>query len=154
MNICATEQQRLIVQGELDSLKSSEERNRWGQFATPPSLAADLLRYALVQMGDLGSKIRFLDPAVGTGSFYSALRKVFIGQNIDNAIGVELDPKFATVALNLWHEFGLDVIQADFTKLEPADCKLFNLVICNPPYVRHHHIEMTQKEYLQRRVMH
>lgn len=141
------------MQEDLDRLKTSKERNRWGQFATPPSLAEDLLRYAKIQMGDSDRRIRFLDPAIGTGSFYSALRKVFVSENIETAMGVELDPKFAAAALHLWNQFGLEVIQSDFTKLQPADNKLFNLLVCNPPYVRHHYIGTSQKEQLQHMIV-
>lgn len=57
-----TEKGRLIEQARLDGLKGTAERNEWGQFATPPALADEILRYA----SDLTGRVRFLDPAVGT----------------------------------------------------------------------------------------
>ncbi|MGH6803626.1 MAG: hypothetical protein ACREC3_09705, partial [Methyloceanibacter sp.] len=86
-----TEQQRLALQASLDGQKSPAERNRLGQFATPTALAEDILRYA-VSLLPSGATVRFLDPAIGTGSFYSALLKVFPKKHIAEALGFELDP--------------------------------------------------------------
>ena len=47
------------------------ERNRLGQFATPNALAIDIARYVKSLIGD-HSCIHFADPAIGTGSFFSA----------------------------------------------------------------------------------
>ena len=152
IDISTIEEKRLIEQQRLDNLKSAKERNQWGQFATPPALAEDILRYAHALIGGQGESIRFLDPAIGTGSFYAALRKVFAGEDIE-AAGVELDPDFAKTAQYLWGETGLRVLQADFTALQPPSGDRFNLIVSNPPYVRHHHIDTAAKEGLQRLVM-
>ena len=70
------ETRRLELQCDLDAAKTQAERNRMGQFATPTALARDILGYAKRQLGaDIG--VRFFDPAIGTGSFYSALLEVF-----------------------------------------------------------------------------
>jgi hypothetical protein len=47
----------------------------------------------------------------------------------------------------LWEDTGLDVKVADFTSEFPLP--RFNLLICNPPYVRHHHLENGYKLSLQ-----
>jgi len=137
------EKKRLVEQAHLDSLKSAGRRNQLGQFATPPSLAEEILRYARALTGSA----RFLDPAIGTGSFYSALRRVFETERIQEATGIELDPGFAQVARNIWSDTGLEVVEADFTALTPA--ARYNLLISNPPYVRHHHLDAATKERLQ-----
>ena len=143
----AQEQGRLVEQLRLDSLKSAEERNQWGQFATPPALAEEIVRYAR----SLTDRVRFLDPAIGTGSFYAALRRIFESDRIEAAIGIELDPLFADAARRLWAGSGSRVIEADFTAARPE--ARFNLIVSNPPYVRHHHLGLVAKERLQRRVM-
>lgn len=74
------EKLRLEAQARLDSLKTASERNKLGQFATPPELALSIARYVRKLMGD--TPVRFLDPAVGTGSFYSALSQVFSSEEI------------------------------------------------------------------------
>ena len=146
MELKRTETARLVEQVRLDGLKSGAERNEWGQFATPPELAEEILRYAAT----LTDKVRFVDPAVGTGSFYSALLRVFGAKRVEGAAGIELDHGFAEAARRLWGDRGLEVMEADFTTLTPQP--RFNLLISNPPYVRHHHLEAGEKIRLGRRV--
>lgn len=140
------EKQRLALQASLDSQKSQAERNRLGQFATPTALAEDILLYAETLL-PLAAEVRFLDPAIGTGSFYSALLKVFPKERIAEAIGFELDPHYGKPAAELWRDTGLTLKLADFTRAEPSP--RFNVLICNPPYVRHHHLHNTDKNWLQ-----
>jgi adenine-specific DNA-methyltransferase len=145
------EAQRLALQDELDAKKEGIERNRMGQFATPTELAVDILRYAKTQL-DKGEKVRFIDPAIGTGSFYSALLDVFPKTRIDAAVGYEIDRHYGEPAAELWRDMGLDVRLQDFTRADaPEDIKKFNLLICNPPYVRHHHIINGEKQRLRLR---
>lgn len=136
------EEIRQEQQIHLDSLKTAAERNRWGQFATPPELALTLARYAHSLMGD--EPVRFLDPAIGTGSFYSALVRTFPPECIVGAAGIELDPLFAKAAATLWGNTGLRVVEGDFTQ-QRSPAQRFNLVIANPPYVRHHHLSADEK---------
>ena len=91
---------RQAEQTRLDSLKTAAERNKWGQFATPFALALSLARYAHKALGE--GTLRFLDPAIGTGSFYSALSQAVPAKNIEAATGFELDPLFAQAAESLW----------------------------------------------------
>ena len=149
--IAELEEQRLILQEELDAKKDASERNRMGQFATPTSLAIDIQRYAKAHLGKK-ERVRFMDPAIGTGSFYSALLDVFPQTRIDTAVGYEIDPHYGTPATKLWRETGLDIRLEDFTQTEAPDAaKMFNLLICNPPYVRHHHIANNEKKRLKQR---
>lgn len=143
------EERRQKEQTHLDSLKTAPERNKWGQFATPPGLAFSLARYAHALMGK--TAVRFLDPALGTGSFFSAASRAFGQRSIIAATGVELDPLFAEAAGVLWSGQGLHVIKGDFTKQRPP-AQLFNLVLSNPPYVRHHHLPGADKERLKAQI--
>ena len=130
-------------------MKAQAERNRMGQFATPTQLAVDMLRHAEGQFGT-GRKVRFIDPAIGTGSFYSALLDVFPKARIDAAAGYEVDPHYGSPAAELWKGTGLDLHLEDFTRAEaPPDSRQYNLLICNPPYVRHHHIVNGDKRRLK-----
>lgn len=140
------EEQRIALQAELDAQKGQDERNRLGQFATPTALAADILKYAATLVPK-DEKVRFLDPAIGTGAFYSALRKVFPNKRIAEAMGLEIDAHYEEPTAKLWAETALSLKCADFTHEEPSD--RFNLVICNPPYVRHHHLQDGDKVRLQ-----
>lgn len=149
--ITAEEERRLAMQATLDAAKTQAERNRMGQFATPTALAFDILSYAKGLM-DQAARVRFLDPAIGTGSFYSALRTVFPEGRIEAAQGCEIDPHYGRPAKELWEATGLKVHIADFTQTEPPpEPERFNLLVCNPPYVRHHHIVNGEKLRIQHR---
>ncbi len=139
------EEKRRALQAGLDAEKSQSERNRLGQFATPSVLAGDILECASAFMPS--GSVNFLDPAVGSGAFYSALLDKFAKKRIRNARGYEIDAHYGEPAQKLWASTGLDYRLADFTRAE-VDRK-FNLIICNPPYVRHHHIAIDEKARLQ-----
>ena len=145
-----TETQRLEIQRRLDAAKTQEERNKLGQFATPTALATEILACARAMLPP-SAPVRFLDPALGTGAFYSALLRVFPPEQLESALGFEIDPHYGLEALSFWQETSLQLKLADFTLARPPDTESdkFNLVICNPPYVRHHHIGVSEKVRLQ-----
>lgn len=145
------EARRQAIQAALDARKSPAERNRLGQFATPNALAIEIARYVKSVAGRRLRAVRFADPAIGTGSFYSATLAVFGPERIESAVGVELDPGFCDAARDLWAEAGLDVVRGDFTRIIASSGRPVgpNLILANPPYVRHHHLEREDKERLQ-----
>jgi hypothetical protein len=152
MNAVATheiEERRQQEQARLDSLKTAQERNKWGQFATAPDLALSIARYAHSLLE--GKPVRFLDPAIGTGSFYSALLQAFPPERIEAATGIELDPPFSETAAALWGNTGLRVVTGDFTE-QPLPSQRFNLILTNPPYVRHHHLAASLKDRLRQQL--
>lgn len=147
----SVEERRLARQNELDAERTAKERNEWGQFATPPGLARDVVAYALRLHGN--RPISFLEPSCGSGSFFSALLDTRASdQEVANAIGVELDPRFASLAQDLWHDHGLQVISGDYTTPGIVPQGGASLLIANPPYVRHHHLSGEQKSGLVARV--
>ena len=135
------ESDRQNVQTKLDSLNSASERNKMGQYATPFSLAHEIVEFVRDTYFTEIDKIRFLDPAVGTGAFFSAMLHAFSKTQIENAVGVELDPQITSITKNLWTAWGLDVVEADFAQLPFPTSPPFNLHLVNPPYVRHHHLD-------------
>ncbi|MBI4248988.1 MAG: SAM-dependent DNA methyltransferase, partial [Elusimicrobia bacterium] len=147
----AIEYQRLEAQCSLDAAKTRVERNKLGQFATPPALALDILAFANSLLPK-NAKVRFLDPAFGTGSFYSALLRAFLVGRIESATGYEIDPHYGRKAQELWGGTKLRLELSDFTRARPPATELAkcNLLICNPPYVRHHHLKAEEKLRLQR----
>ncbi len=98
--------------------------------------------------------VRFADPAVGTGSFFSAALAVFDKDRIESAVGVEFDAAFCEAARDLWGGAGLQVVTGDFTRVVANGLlpDRPNLILANPPYVRHHHLQREDKERLQRLV--
>ena len=144
------EAERLRRQAALDAACPPAERNRLGQFATPPPLARQITAAALEHL-PAGEPIRFLEPALGTGAFYSALLDLGGRHALAAADGVEADPAVAGIARELWAERGLSVRTADFTAEPPpaspdARC---NLLLANPPYVRHHHLSGSDKSRIR-----
>lgn len=142
------EDRRLALQSGLDAEKTQAERNKLGQFATPTGLASDVLAYARTLLPS-DARVRFLDPAIGTGSFYSALRQEFAAEQIEAANGFEIDPHYGEPSRDLWAQHPLSITLGDFTRAKPpGEGRGFNLVICNPPYVRHHHMDKAAKARL------
>lgn len=147
----SVELRRQAVQADIDTRKSAAERNRLGQFATPNPLAVDIARYVESVIDQTKDNIRFADPSIGSGSFFSAALAVFGSKRISSAVGVELDSVFADAARNLWADARLEIVHGDFTRVvasgscPPAP----NVILANPPYVRHHHMSREDKERLQ-----
>jgi adenine-specific DNA-methyltransferase len=151
----SVEIRRQSVQADIDMRKSAAERNRLGQFATPNALAVDIARYVESLIIDrCKNEIRFADPSIGLGSFFSAALSVFGSKRMKSAVGIELDPVFATAARELWADTGLEMVRGDFTRIVTNDsCPAApNVILANPPYVRHHHMDRETKERLQRLV--
>ncbi|MEG1753253.1 MAG: Eco57I restriction-modification methylase domain-containing protein [Christensenella sp.] len=139
------------VQFEIDATKDIEERRKHGQFATPFSLASEIVSYGLDLLNT--NSVSFLEPALGTGSFYSALIHETSGTQkaIERATGIEIDPAYYDAAKKIWNT-NLQIYNADFTHFRPD--QNFNLLITNPPYVRHHYILQEEKCYLSESVKH
>lgn len=147
----AWEAARLDLQRTFDESRPAAERNRLGQFATPTALARAVVRLGLSYLR-ASEPIRFLDPALGTGAFYSALLAERGERPVARAMGIELDPEVIGHARALWTDTGLELRHGDFTRLNPASDDLANLLIANPPYVRHHHLSREAKDELAGRL--
>lgn len=147
----AIEARRQAVQAELDAGRTAAERNRLGQFATPQPLALEIATYMEAASGSKLKRIRFADPSIGTGSFFSAAMSVFGRARIQSAVGVEIDSAFCGAARELWGAEGLEIVRGDFTQLLENGLRppSPNLILANLPYVRHHHLDRTEKERLQ-----
>ena len=143
------ESDRQASQERLDSLNCPTQRNKMGQYATPFPLARNIVEFVRDKYLTVIDCIRFLDPAVGAGAFFSALLHSVPETRVEKAVGVEIDPRISAIAKDLWESLGLDVIEADFTQLPFPDYPHFNLHLVNPPYVRHHHFDRAKKHYLQ-----
>jgi hypothetical protein len=145
------ESRRQAIQAQIDAGKSAVERNRLGQFATPNALAVDIARYVESLIDRSRNDICFADPSIGSGSFFSAALTVFGPERIRSAVGVELDPAFAEAARDLWGDAGLEIVRGDFTRVVANGSRPSapNVILANPPYVRHHHIDREDKERLQ-----
>ncbi|MBI3920926.1 MAG: Eco57I restriction-modification methylase domain-containing protein [Armatimonadetes bacterium] len=144
------ERERQALQRDLDLAKTQADRNRLGQFATPSELAVEIVGFALSLLPE-DSKIRFLEPGFGTGPFYSALLRLAPPTRIQTAAGYEIDAHYAGPAKRLWEPTDLRLLTTDFMKADPptSETEKYNLAVCNPPYVRHHHLSAVQKRDMQ-----
>jgi len=132
----------------LDQRRTKEERNRLGQFATPNGLAADVAEHALRYFPD-HELIHVLEPAVGLGSLWDALLSKVIDQTLQGS-AFEIDIQVAEEARGLWSPSGLTVTTGNFTaQLPPAEEQQVDLLLSNPPYVRHHHLDLAEKKHLR-----
>lgn len=144
------EKARQELQEQLHALKDLALRNKLGQFSTPAELACDIVTLALSWLPQ-EQKVRFLEPGFGTGPFYSALLRSVSASRIEAAVGYEIDAHYVEPNTNLWSGTNLRLHFDDFTKAEPPtrESDKYNLIACNPPYVRHHHLGSLQKQELQ-----
>jgi hypothetical protein len=128
----------------LDSQKTQAQRNKLGQFATPPSLAGEITRFSAELASPLGDDASALEPSCGTGAFLTALSDCPATSSVAK-VGVEVDALFADAAKRLWGDEA-QIINADFLEWA-ADLSsgFFDLLVANPPYVRHHHLTSEQK---------
>lgn len=144
------QERRISVLEKHSGTKDKAEKNRLGQFATPASVANDIVKYCLNQTRI--SEIRFLEPGFGSGSFFNSLLDSVHAeakQKITEACGFETDEWFYNEALKLYKGTSLKLDQKDFTTASPKE---FDLILCNPPYVRHHHIDSRRKTQLAQEV--
>lgn len=142
------ELRRLGEQVRLDRDLPPSDRNRLGQYATPPELAIDISK-AVGQHVPPGCPVRLLEPCVGTGAFFHGLSSALPAGRIERAVGFEPDLRYAEVASRLWGGVGLNVRGEDFATATPTE--QFNLLVTNPPYVRHHHLRPEVKRRLAER---
>lgn len=108
-------------------------RQRLGQVATPAALADAMAAWALAGARPPGT---LLEP--GSGGFVftrAALRRV-AGLR---ATGIELDPAAGRAPP------GVRLVIGDFLDDGVLAGAQFDAVLCNPPYVRHHHLEAGYK---------
>lgn len=136
------EARRLDIQVQLDSERTSVERNKDGQFATPPALARVVADYVLSLLPEM-DKVRVLEPSCGSGAFISAVVDALPAERRE-IVGVEMDPRFVEAARTLWAD-DAEIVHSDYLAwLQAGDCE-FDLLVANPPYVRHHHMTADQK---------
>lgn len=150
----AQETRRADAQSATDSAKSALDRNRLGQFSTPFPVACQMVGRALRDMPS-DMPVRFLEPALGSGVFFSALLRQAPAARIADATGCEIDSAYGDIARAVWGASGLHVVPDDFVSFaaQAENVGRFSLLCTNPPYVRHHHLSAERKVALQAFVM-
>ena len=134
---------RQFEQSLLDASKSKMLRNKLGQYATPPQLATEIVENTWKYVNERSS-LSVLEPACGTGAFIAAILRTKDRRKL-TIQAYEIDAEVEEIARQLWQDEHSNISLADFTKQTPKDDDLVDLLITNPPYSRHHHIENSHK---------
>ncbi len=117
-----------------------------GQFWTPDWVAGPMARYVLGN----GSNHIF-DPAVGTGAFFRAAKRVFLeAGRTPHLRGIEIDREVLDLARcnGLSHDDLSGVTIDDFILRPPQGP--FQAIVANPPYIRHHRLTRRTKDELKK----
>jgi hypothetical protein len=148
INFLAIEAERLRRQRAVDSSRTALQRNQLGQFSTPFSLANQISSYTISLCRD-SPKLFLCEPACGSGVFISA--SIGQGRKDFSFRGIEIDSSYANICRELFADYDVEVINEDFFKFIDSETahQQCDLIITNPPYIRHHHIEFTEKRRLQ-----
>ncbi len=118
-------------------------------YLTPPELARDIARFAVANIEPKEAPINFGDPAVGTGVFYSALLQAVPRERIASAIGIDISAEQVAAAEWRWGNKGLKVVKADYLHMEHMSAR--DLILANPPYLRHRDIPPKYKKIFRER---
>lgn len=150
MDLAKIEDKRSSLQEEIDNRKAGDERNEQGQYATPFELSSELMAFARTLLPSTVEAVDFIEPGAGTGAFLSGLFATFSEDEINRALGIEKDFSYARPAQELWGKLGVEIKQSDFTESNPpvSEEDRFDLLVTNPPYVRHHHLSKSKKNSL------
>jgi len=135
---------------EGDSKKSKNSKSKAREIhLTPPELAREIAEYAVQLIEPPDSKISFGDPAVGTGAFYAALLQVLPREQISSAIGIDISAEQVAAAQWRWSHRGMKAMIGDYLHMDRLQRR--NLILANPPYLRHQEIAPKYKQELRER---
>jgi adenine-specific DNA-methyltransferase len=127
------------------AVRGPVERRRDGAIYTP----LPLVRQMLDSVAEAGEPSRVIDPGTGSARFLVEAGRRFPSAKL---IGVELDPVAALLARAHLASAGLanraEVMVTDFRSAELPVIAGSTAYVGNPPYVRHHLIERSWKEWL------
>ena len=129
-------------------LRSAQERRATGVTLTPLRLVESMVAWARRHAQSWGRPQRIIDPGAGTGRFAIRAARTFPDSHI---LAVENDPDVLLILRANLRVAGLsdriEVVVADFRELDlgPADGP--TLFLGNPPYVRHHQIDVIWKRW-------
>ena len=128
------------------TLRSPETRRRSGAIYTPTAIVDSMCDWAAsvhVQPE------RIVDPGAGSGRFLIAAAKRF---PLSKLVAVEKDPLAALMLRANAEVLGfaqrLEVLVADYCDIELRPVEGTTLFIGNPPYVRHHELPDSRKQWL------
>jgi adenine-specific DNA-methyltransferase len=113
-------------------------RNK-GQFWTPDWVAEAMVTYVIAN-----SQFLF-DPATGNGAFYSALKQLSDSQHPISFYGTDIDEN--VINHEIYRDNSCVIEIRDFIFHPPE--RMFNAIVANPPYIRHHRLSEHTKAKLR-----
>jgi adenine-specific DNA-methyltransferase len=129
-----------VATGEADLVASVEswqrETKQLGQVATPEPIARLMAKWVMSAKPNA-----VLDPAAGLGGLLAACRQ--FNQRVE-LVGAERDTETLQRAKTSAPR-GTKLILADYLK---SDAGLFDGIIANPPYVKAHRLDYSEKDWL------
>lgn len=140
-----TDQPAEVIGRIFEEITPQESRRTLGQFRTPPKIA-DLMATWAIQEGDS----KTFDPGIGAGSLsvaaYERKCELTSDASLADVRGVDLNELalvMSATALRLSDHGGPHGVHVgDFLDLEPEILDdTVDVVICNPPYSRHHALD-------------
>jgi len=127
-----------------------EERRKLGKFETPKHIARFIAKWAIRKNDDL-----ILEPCIGSSILlFEAIQRLeqfhTSSKAFQNVYGVDID---SVAVESVIEKLGLDqrispnFICMDFLRTTPnKELPFVDVVICNPPYTRHQHLDQDYKE--------
>jgi adenine-specific DNA-methyltransferase len=127
-------------------LRSPEVRRALGATYTPTPIVSSMLRWALSRKIE---PARIVEPAAGSGRFLLAAGRYFKEAEL---IGIEIDPLPAMIARANLSAHGFAersaILVRNYRSTLLPTAKGVTLYLGNPPYVRHHQIDSSLKQWL------
>ncbi len=126
-------------------LRPARIRRRMGAVYTPMQIVRSMTAWAATE----GVPSRIVDPGAGSGRFLLAAGRTFPNAEL---IAVESDPLAALLlranAAALGMAGRLTVLRCDYRTIDLPDIPGRTLFVGNPPWVRHHDIPPSDKDWL------
>jgi len=141
---------------ENTTIVAIEEQKRFGKFETPKNIAEFIAKWAIRKGDDL-----ILEPCVGSGILLSeAIQQLkrFHASNeaFKNVYGVDIDSvavRRVVEKLELDQSMSSNIICMDFLRTIPnKEIPLVDVILCNPPYTRHHYLEKDYKREIAKEI--
>ncbi len=127
-------------------LRPREIRRTLGATYTPSSIISSMLNWAKVQNAE---PARIVEPGAGSARFLLAAARLFREAEL---VGIELDPLPAMIARANLSACGLagrsTILVGNYRSTVLPVPTGATLYVGNPPYVRHHQIDSTSKQWL------
>lgn len=125
-------------------IRSAERRRTDGAVYTPTPIVRSMMNWLSAQ----GTPERIVDPGAGSGRFTLAAGEAFPKAQL---VAIEMDPLAAlmlraNLSVRGWSNRAT-VLTEDYRKIKLPRCAGMTAFIGNPPYVRHHDISASWKDW-------